>query len=94
MAILFLYMTLAINILNGCISNTVHCDCLPGKTKVKQYKLQKDYQVVPTSRSISNIKVNGRCIATHLKKVTFLLYCNLCTNVKTKVRTYVLKFKL
>ena len=44
----------AINKLNRRgLSNTVDRERLPKKTKVTQLYLQKDYQAVPTSRSIS-----------------------------------------
>ena len=60
MASPFLYMTLAIDKLNGHgLSNIVHRECLPKKPKETQYWLQKDYQAVPTSRNVSLIKVSG-----------------------------------
>ena len=69
MAFLFLYMTLAIDKLNGCgLSNTALHECLPKKTKVTQYQLQKDYQAVPMSQSISIIKVSGRMHSDTFKK--------------------------
>ena len=40
------------------LSSTMH-ECLPTKTKVTQYYLQKDYQTVITSRRDSVIKVSG-----------------------------------
>ena len=51
----FLYMTLAINKLNGCgLSNNVHRVHLPKKTKITLYKLQ-NYQAVGTSQNTSII---------------------------------------
>ena len=61
MASSFLYMTPAVDKLNGRgLSNTACCECLPNKAKVTQYWQQKDYQAVPTRWSVSMIKVSGR----------------------------------
>ena len=62
-------VTLAINKLNEFgLSNTVHRECLPKKTKVKQYWLQKDYQGVPASRNVSIIKVSGQMHSNTFKR--------------------------
>ena len=60
-------MTLAINELNGHgLSNSVHHECLPKRTNIMRYLLQK-YQAIVTSRSVSVIKVSGRIYSDTFK---------------------------
>ena len=55
-----LYITLAIDKMDGCgLSNTACRECLPKKTKVTQYWLQKDYPI-KTRCSASVVKVSGQ----------------------------------
>ena len=71
MAFLLLYMTLAIDKLNGCGLNTAHCECLPKNIKVTQYQLQKNYVLGSTNKSEHfNYKGEWACayIVTHLKE--------------------------
>ena len=57
MASPFLHVTLAVDELNGRgLFNTAHRECLPKKTKVMQFWLQKDYKAVPTHWNASVIR--------------------------------------
>ena len=62
-------MTHAVDKLNRRgLSNTMRCECLPKKTKVIHYYLQKDYQAVPTSQNISFIKVSRQMRSDAFKR--------------------------
>ena len=87
----FLHMAPAINKLNGCgLSNTARRERLPKKTKVTQYWQQKDYQAVPTRRSVSMIEVSGRMRSDAFKTGLGFRFTNnfdlqqLYTNNKTR----------
>ena len=67
MAFPFLYMTLAIDKLNGHgLSNNACRERLPKKTKITRYYLQ-NYQAVATIQSILFIKVSGQICSDAFK---------------------------